>query len=347
MKILHLLYSNKFSGAENVVCQIIGMFQNDTDVEMVYCSPDGQIREALEERNITFVPLKKFSVKEIKRVIKQQKPDVIHAHDFRASIMATRVTKKLPIISHLHNNSPWLKHYGIKSFLYAKTCKKYANILTVSESVFNEFVFGDRYKNNLTVLGNPVDTKKIREESEREQVKDCCDIVFCGRLTPQKNPFFLLDIISEVKKSIPSINVAIIGDGELRGEFIKTIEEKLLGENITLYGFRKNPYAIMKKAKLLLLPSLWEGFGLVAVESLALGVPVVCSGVGGLPNIINEDCGKICDSLEDYSKEIKELVLDNDYQKEKSVNARLRAEELDNISGYKLQLENIYNLNVE
>lgn len=347
MKILHVLYSNRFSGAENVVCQIIGMFKNDADVEMVYCSPDGQIREALGERNITFAPLKKFNKKELKRVIKEQKPDVIHAHGYRASIMATRVTKKLPIISHLHNNVPWLKRYGIKTFLYAKTCKKYVRIITVSESVFNEFVFGDKYKSKLTVLWNPVDSKKICEESAREQIDECYDIVFCGRLTPQKNPFFLLNIISEVKKDIPTIKVAIIGDGELRDEIIKVIKEKSLGENITLYGFRKNPYAIMKKAKLLLLPSLWEGFGLVAVEALSLGVPVVCSGVGGLSNIVNDDCGKICKSLEDYSKEIKELVLSDAYQKEKSVKARLRAEELDNISDYKLQLEKIYNLKVK
>ena len=54
MKILHLLQSNRFSGAENVVCQIIRMFENEPNIEMVYCSRDGQIREALNERNINY-----------------------------------------------------------------------------------------------------------------------------------------------------------------------------------------------------------------------------------------------------------------------------------------------------
>ena len=49
MKIMHVLYSEKFSGAENVVRQIIGMFSENKDIEMVYCSPDGPIREALAE----------------------------------------------------------------------------------------------------------------------------------------------------------------------------------------------------------------------------------------------------------------------------------------------------------
>ena len=61
MKVLHLLQSDRFSGAENVVCQIIGMMKNEPNIEMVYCSSDGPIRDALAERKIKFVPLEKFS----------------------------------------------------------------------------------------------------------------------------------------------------------------------------------------------------------------------------------------------------------------------------------------------
>ena len=66
MRVLHLLRSDSFSGAENVVCQIIGMIKDEPDFEMVYCSPDGQIRDALAERKIEFEPIKKFSVKEVR-----------------------------------------------------------------------------------------------------------------------------------------------------------------------------------------------------------------------------------------------------------------------------------------
>lgn len=340
MEVLHVLASNKYSGAENVVCQIIKMF--DGEIEMAYCSPDGQIRNALAERNITFLPIDKLSKKELKRVIKDYQPDIIHAHDFRASIIATRVTKKVPIISHLHNNSPWLKNYGIKSFLYGATCKRYTRIITVSNSVFDEFVFGDKYKNKLAVLGNPINIKEIQEKARKSCMEETFDIGFCGRLTRQKNPFMLLDIIAEVKKDIPNIRTAIIGDGELREDFIKKIAEKSLKENIILYGFQENPYSLMKQCKMLLLPSLWEGFGLVAVEALALGVPVVCSNVGGLPNIVDDSCGKICERLEDYCGEIIRLLRNCSYQKEKANKAVLKAGKLDNSQKYKRELEILY-----
>lgn len=60
MKILHMLQSDRFSGAENVVCQIITSMRADSDIDFIYCSRDGQIREALAERNITFAPLKEI-----------------------------------------------------------------------------------------------------------------------------------------------------------------------------------------------------------------------------------------------------------------------------------------------
>lgn len=340
MKVLHVLASNKYSGAENVVCQIIKMF--DGEIKMAYCSPDGQICNALAERNISFLPIKKLNKKELKKAIKEYQPDIIHAHDFRASIIATRATKKVPIISHLHNNSPWLKHYGIKSFLYGGTCKRYARIITVSNSVFDEFVFGDKYKEKLTVLGNPINVKEIQEKARRDYIEEVFDIGFCGRLTQQKNPFMLLDIIAEVKKEIPNIRMAIIGDGELREEFVEKIIEKSLKENIVLYAFQENPYSLMKQCKMLLLPSLWEGFGLVAVEALALGVPVVCSNVGGLPNIVDDNCGKICERFEDYCGEITRLLMDCGYQKEKANKAVLKAEKLDNSQNYKIKIELLY-----
>ena len=87
IRILHVLSSHIYSGAENVVCQIISLFQNDPDYEMIYCSPDGSIRKALEERKISYMPIEKVSRSEVQRVISETAPTLIHAHDVRASIV--------------------------------------------------------------------------------------------------------------------------------------------------------------------------------------------------------------------------------------------------------------------
>jgi glycosyltransferase involved in cell wall biosynthesis len=90
------------------------------------------------------------------------------------------------------------------------------------------------------------------------------------------------------------------------------------------------------------MPSRWEGFGLAAVEALALGVPVVATEVGGLPGFIDESCGKLCDSKETFVEEISSLLSDTELYKKKISGANKRAEELDNIDQYISNMINVY-----
>ena len=65
IKVLHVLVSGTYNGAENVVCQIVDLFKSEDNFEMVYCSLDGPVRIALEERKIDFHPVKELTVGEI------------------------------------------------------------------------------------------------------------------------------------------------------------------------------------------------------------------------------------------------------------------------------------------
>lgn len=342
MKILHLLNSNQFSGAENVVCQIIDMYKNDNNIEMIYCSPGGPIAETLAERKIHFVPLNKLSVSELKQIITDEKPDLIHAHDFRASIIAAAARGKTPIISHLHNNSPWLKKYGTYSFVYGATCRKYKAILTVSDSVFDEFVFGDKFSDKLTVVGNPVNIREIQSKVSNRSIEKTYDLGFCGRFSYPKNPEGFIEVVNILRKELPDIKAAMVGSGEQFDEMKELIKQKGLENVITLYGFLKNPYEVMKTFKILCMPSRWEGFGLAAVEALALGVPVVCSDVGGLSGIVNDECGKVCKSDDEMLEECAYLLSNENKYIYKSEKALQRAEQLDNAGKYKETISDIY-----
>ena len=86
MRILHLLASNKFSGAEHIAVDIIRALQEK--YELVYVSPTGEIKEFLGQEKIRYIPLNELSYLEVYRVIKDYKPDIIHAHDYRASCIA-------------------------------------------------------------------------------------------------------------------------------------------------------------------------------------------------------------------------------------------------------------------
>lgn len=340
MTILYILNSNKFSGAENVVITIINKMKDNNEV--IYVSPNGPIKERLKENNIKYELVGKLSIKEIRRVIKKYNPDIIHSHDFTASILSSIFGKKVKVISHIHNNNSWIKRINIYSLMYLISTIRYKRILLVSHSILKEYIFGKFIKRKTEIVGNPIDIDKILRKSEEINIDESYDLAYLGRLSQEKQPEQFIKIVLELKKKIQNIKVVMIGDGPLKEKCQQMIKEYELSKNIVLKGFQKNPYVFLKKSKILCITSKVEGFGLAAVEGLALGKPVVASNVGGLPDIVNEKCGKITNNLRESVEEIERLLESNEYYKNKSDGALKKAQEMNNIDKYIMELEEIY-----
>lgn len=347
LRIIHVLNSRGYSGAENVVVTIIKKLEDRPGLKFYYISPEGSIGEVLRERGIEYVPLRKLDVKSLKPVIRKIRPDIIHAHDYSAGIVSALCFPKAGIINHLHNNSPWIKKVNAYSLAYFVASLSFKKILTVSASIEDEYVFGKPLHNKILCIGNPVDTKAIAEKScetmpdqigcyHRNKLSDYRpDVMFIGRQTPQKNPPLLIGVVRELVERKPDVQVAMLGAGELFDDTRQKLGREIEAGNVRMFGFVENPYPLLAKAKCLILPSKWEGFGLVAVEAFSLGVPVVCSGAGGLKDIVNDRCGLICgEDKAAYVDEILKLITNDEYYRSKSVAALNRAADLDNVTSY-------------
>ena len=341
MRIMHVLNSNSFSGAENVAVTIINHLEKE-GYESIYVSLDGPINNILAQKNIKFFPIKKMNIYYLKKAIKFLRPDVIHAHDFTTSVMAALSEKKIPIISHLHHNAPWIKTRCLKSWIYSKVAKNFSKILLVSMSIYNEYYYKKNISSKILVVSNPIFVKEIKNKVDNIETDKKIDVTFLGRITDAKNPFLFVDIIEKVKERIGSIKVNMIGSGELLDDVKSYISCKNLKDDIKCFGFLENPYTELCKSKILCMPSKWEGFGLVAIESLSFGIPVVCSNVGGLPSIVNDKCGKLCFNFDEYVDEIERLLTDKDYYLNKTKNAFQQAGMLDNGSKYMENIKDIY-----
>ena len=339
--VLHLLNTSTYSGAENVAITIIrAMSARYSDCRLIYVSPDGPIRERLNKEGVEFEPITSVSVKEIRRVVRKYRPDMIHAHDFTASIVSAVATLRTPVISHIHNNAPWLKRLGVKSVLYGVSCIRYRRILGVSPSVFEEFVFGGLIKKKSEVIGNPIDLSVIRGAAERAKNKDGYDVVFLGRLSAAKDPLGFVEVIGKLSKTL-KVSAAMIGDGELKDAVADKISSLGLSDTVKLLGFMDNPHGILGASRILCMTSTWEGYGLVAAEALALGKPVVATRVGGIPIILGE-IGYLCDSKDEICDRLFELLSDEELYREASHRALERAAELDNVGEYIDGLNRIY-----
>lgn len=264
IKVLHILSSKTYNGAENVVCQINSMLQGAGDnIELIYCSLDGPVRSHIEENRIRFIPVSKIAKKEIARVIREVKPDIIHAHDMRAGFVAALACGKIPLVSHIHNNNFDSRGLSLKSVLYLYAAIKAKHIFWVSKSSFDGYRFHNLLKNKSEILFNVIDAKALYKKAELDTKTYNYDAVYLGRLTYQKNPQRLVEVLSEAVKKTPGFTAAILGDGEDAEEVKKLIRNNNIQNNVSYLGFSDNPYKILQTAKLMILTSRWEGTPIV------------------------------------------------------------------------------------
>jgi len=98
MKVLHVLNSRVYSGAEKVASQIIKEFE--AEMEIAYCSPESDmVAQMLAEQNIRHIPIRNMLPWNLKKVLREEKPDLIHAHDMRATFVSALCCGKIPLIA--------------------------------------------------------------------------------------------------------------------------------------------------------------------------------------------------------------------------------------------------------
>ena len=107
--------------------------------------------------------------------------------------------------------------------------------------------------------------------------EDSLVIFFVGRFDPQKNPLFLIEVFRKLSDRVPDSLLLMAGDGIMRREIEGAIRNSGLSEKVQLLGNRRDISELMQAADAFLLPSLFEGLGIVLVEAQAAGLPCFAS----------------------------------------------------------------------
>ena len=343
IKVLHLISTSSFSGAENVACQIINLFKGDTGYNMKYCAVIGKNKPALEIRKIPVLELNKFSIHDIKKAISEYNPDIIHAHDPKSVIASVIASRGKKIIAHIHSNHRYMRKISIKSLIFHFYIEKMiSDIIWVSDSALNEYIFNKRInkKINSIVLRNVVNPYELKEIAGNDKNKYSFDLIFLGRMEDVKDPLRFINIVSQVQKSKRDLKVAIIGDGTLMDEAKAKINALDLGKNITIFGNLINPYKILLCSKILVITSRYEGTPMNALESIACNIPVVSTPVDGLLEIINKKY--LCSTDIGFIKIITSLLNDNGLYNKYKIDLMTINNRINDISIYKKKITELY-----
>ncbi len=111
---------------------------------------------------------------------------------------------------------------------------------------------------------------------------------FVGQLDERKGISVLLSSFEEIVRRVPQARLIIVGEGPLREMIESEIRAHGWEDRIRLSGFLNDVPAVMSAIDLLLLPSFWEGFGIVLIEAMAAAKPVVTTAVSSMPEIVDE-----------------------------------------------------------
>ncbi len=340
-RVLHLLASNKFSGAENVACTIIENLSDE--YEMYYCSPSGSIEKQLQEKNISYIPIDKLIVHNLKKIQKIYKIDIIHAHDIRASVIAGFCSKYSKIISHVHGNHLYMRSISLQSVLFLAVSKSFSKIFWVSPSSYENYCFKKQISKKSMVLINVIDSKEVKNKVKDDHSEYFYDIIFLGRLNEAKNPMRMIKIFHRAIQENKDIKCAIVGDGEFYDDVQSYIKTNHLENHIIMYGFQNNPYKILSSSKIMLMTSIHEGVPMVALEAMSLGIPIISTPTDGMVNILDETSGFLLDDDEAIVKKILELLNYSDAQMNiLKKNIIRRFDNINDVGNYLKVIQSVY-----
>lgn len=243
---------------------------------------------------IFFVPtFKGVNVIEVRKAWKKFFKDhpeykILHSHVRSYASLYLPIAKKagLKTIIHSHSTSNGKGLSSAVKRIMQYPLRWQADHFFGCSKEAGEWLFGkkvvdsDRYH----ILKNAIDTEQYRFNPEvrkeyREQLGlgEKKTFIHVGRFHPAKNHSFLLNLFAEIHKRNPNTVLLLAGDGELRSAIEKQIADLHIQDSVKLLGSRSDVPKLLQAADCFLFPSVWEGFGMVAVEAQAAGLPCICN----------------------------------------------------------------------
>ena len=232
----------------------------------------------------------------LSKIIRQWKPEIVHAHDPHAVSMAslamsfgapaprpkTIASRRVDFHLQSHAFSQW-KYRQVDGFIAASHAIKQ---ILVSDGI---------PAGRIEVVHDGIDVEKIQHRpvidvhAEYWLPHGVPVIVNVGALVGHKGQKYLIEAMPMVLREVPDAHLIIFGEGDLRAPLEKQIKQLSLAKRVLLPGFREDVMSLMKSADLFVMSSVTEGLGSAVLDAMAMGHAVVGTRAGGIPEAVVPD----------------------------------------------------------
>ena len=270
------------------------------------------------------------SIIEVRKILKQIKPDIIYMHSSKAGAIGRIALVFNFKAKKLYNAHGWYFNAQIsdkKKKIFALIEKilaiKTDRIINISKSEYESALkYKIAPKKKMCIIENGIDFTKFknndknREETRKEyNIKENETVIgVVGRLSEQKDPMTMIKAFELVHKENKNTRLMYVGSGELEEEVKQYARDNNILDKIIITGWVKNVEKYIPAFDIAVLPSKWEGFGLVLIEYMACDKPIIATNVGGIKDIIKDNENGLLISIEsgkELVNKILELVKNN------------------------------------
>lgn len=308
MKILQIINSLAGGGAEKLVAQLSVYLNNNENIceLLILTDKNDKYLNFVSSNGVKVIisPYQSLydlrNLRFIYKIIKRRHYDIVHAHLFpilyyvsvTARLLFNQKTTKYIFTEHNTFNRRRQKLYlrGFEKFIY----NSYGKIISISGATRENLCkWLKKYDNSVfSIIYNGGDLSGI-DSARAYSKKDFCNnnendtvlLGMTGSFTEQKNHAFIVDVLKELPQSF---HLVLVGEGALMDNIKELVSQYSLGSRVDFLGYRQDAVSIMKAMDIIVIPSKWEGFGLIAVEAMRCGVPVVASDVPGLSDVVGD-----------------------------------------------------------
>lgn len=301
------IFSNSKGGVFSYTINLVkGLAHKGCDVNVFFLTQSEETKRLVASRHVHFNVLTTSNfVPNLRTIINlffHDRPDIIHINFalFGPLAIFKKLVFKTPFIYTLHGlPQPWLHSslvnkikYTMESLLLPFVASQASAIVAVSNYVKD--VLKIRYGLDSQVIYNGVNTSRFKptnkKRSKRKLGYDETDFVvlFVGKLSPYKDPLTLIEAINKAIKINKNFHLIMVGTGDLYKEVIHAIDRLNLSSHVKPLGHVSGEELRLcyNASNLFVLPTFNEAFGIVLLEAMASGLPIIASNSGACPEVI-------------------------------------------------------------
>ena len=285
-------------GQRQVLLTVLGLRERGHRTVLV-AHPDGELARRASEGHdlVRLAPRAEVDLHaawKLSRVIKDMKPDIVHAHDPHAVAVASLglsflTTGKCPgliasrrVAFHLKGNafSRW-KYHQVDCFVAASSA--------IGDMLVGDGIDPDR----VVTVYEGIDLHRVQAEpaanihAEFWLPTHAPVVGAVGALTQEKGHKYLIEAAALVVRDVPDARFVVLGDGDLRAALERQVKELHLEKHVILAGFRADVLSLIRSFDVFVMSSLFEGLGTSLLDAMALAKPAVASDTGGIPEVVS------------------------------------------------------------